>query len=106
MVALDGQLRLVHFGDVGGEKTMEIMMAVYKGGEHVGMAWVKGDEEERERVGYEEVDEVRVTIGEEDPRWRKVCIDGTIVEVEKGGWMAVRRADEERLRVLVDQSVL
>ncbi|KAK0715037.1 ATP-NAD kinase-like domain-containing protein [Lasiosphaeris hirsuta] len=101
---LDGQLRLVSFGGVGGEKTMEIMMAAYRGGEHVGMRWGEGEEEDG--VGYDEVEEVRVTIDEEDPRWRKVCIDGTIVEVEKGGWMTVGRADEERLKVLVDRSVL
>jgi diacylglycerol kinase family enzyme len=87
---LDGQLRLVHFGDVGGDKTMEIMMAAYRDGEHVGMP----------EVGYEEVEEVRVTIAEEDPRWRKVCIDGSIVEVEKGGWMQVGREETARLRIL------
>ncbi|KAK4240905.1 ATP-NAD kinase-like domain-containing protein [Achaetomium macrosporum] len=92
---LDDQLRLVHFGDVGGDKTMEIMMAAYRDGEHVGMA----------EVGYEEVEEVMATIAEEDPRWRKVCVDGSIVEVEKGGWMRVRREERERLRVLVDAAV-
>ncbi|KAK0704227.1 ATP-NAD kinase-like domain-containing protein [Apiosordaria backusii] len=88
---LEGQLRLVHFGDVGGEKTVEIMQAAYRGGEHVKM----------EEVGYEEVEEARVVIKEEDSRWRKVCIDGTIVEVEKGGWMKVAREKGERLKVLV-----
>jgi diacylglycerol kinase family enzyme len=92
---LDGLLRLVHFGDVGGDRTMEIMMAAYRGGEHVGM----------EGVGYEEVEEVVVTISEEDPRWRKVCVDGSIVKVEKGGWMRVRREERERLRVVVDATV-
>lgn len=87
----EGQLRLVHFGDVGGEKTMEIMQAAHRGGEHIKM----------EEVGYEEVEAVKVVIKEEDPRWRKVCIDGTIVEVEKGGWMKVRRERGERLKVLV-----
>ncbi|KAK0665785.1 ATP-NAD kinase-like domain-containing protein [Cercophora samala] len=87
----EGQLRLVHFGDVGGEKTMEIMQAAYRGGEHIKMV----------EVGYEEVDAVKVIIKEEDPRWRKVCIDGTIVEVEQGGWMKVGREKGERLKVLV-----
>jgi diacylglycerol kinase family enzyme len=87
---LDGRLRLVHFGDVGGEKTMEIMMAAYRDGEHVRMG----------EVGYEEVEEVRVTIGEEDARWRKLCVDGSIVEVERGGWMRVRREERGRLRVV------
>ncbi|KAK4157327.1 ATP-NAD kinase-like domain-containing protein [Chaetomidium leptoderma] len=88
---LDGQLRLVHFGDVSGDKTMEIMMGAYREGEHVQM----------KEVGYEEVDEVRVTIAEEDARWRKVCVDGSIVELERGGWMSVTKEGRERLRVLV-----
>lgn len=96
---LDGRLRVVHFGDVGGgERTMEIMMAAYRGGEHIGM----------EGVGYEggggedgEVEEVRVEVRETDARWRKVCVDGTIVEVEEGGWFVVRRETEGgRVRVL------
>ncbi|KAM7220986.1 RNA methyltransferase [Rhypophila decipiens] len=104
---LDGQLRLVHFGEVSGERTMEIMMAAYKGGEHVGMKW-KGTEDKEDGVGYEEIEEVRVSILEQDPRWRKVCIDGTIVEIEKGGWMSVKRELEgqERIKVVVNEEVV
>ncbi|KAK1836796.1 ATP-NAD kinase-like domain-containing protein [Podospora conica] len=96
---LDGRMRVVHFGDVGGgERTMEIMMAAYRGGEHVGMEGVGyegGDD------GDEEVEEVRVVVRETDARWRKVCVDGTIVEVERGGWFVVRREEEgARVRVL------
>ncbi len=50
---------------------------------------------------YDEVDEVRVTVLEEDARWRKMCIDGTIVEVPQSGWMSVKRAEGSRFRVLV-----
>ncbi|KAL2190157.1 hypothetical protein L209DRAFT_160625 [Thermothelomyces heterothallicus CBS 203.75] len=89
---LDGRLRLVYFGDVGGDKTMQIMMAAYRDGAHVAMP----------EVGYEEVEEVRVTVDEDDARWRKVCIDGSIVELEKGGWMRVEREEGTRLKVLVD----
>ncbi|KAK3374488.1 ATP-NAD kinase-like domain-containing protein [Lasiosphaeria ovina] len=108
---LDGQLRLVHFGAVDGERTMDVMRAAYRGGEHVGMRWTTqtqsdGGKEIEDGVGYDAVDEVRVTVQEPDPRWRKVCIDGTIVELEDGGWMAVARSAEQRLRVLVDPSVL
>ncbi|EAQ87278.1 hypothetical protein CHGG_03897 [Chaetomium globosum CBS 148.51] len=92
---LDGRLRLVHFGDVGGAKTMEIMMAAYREGEHVGMP----------EVGYEDVDEVKVTVAEEDPRWRKVCVDGSIVELERGGWVRVGREERERVKILVDAGV-
>ncbi|KAK7704973.1 hypothetical protein SLS64_008321 [Diaporthe eres] len=88
---LDGQLRLVHFGDVGGQKTMEIMMAAYNNGSHVGI----------EGVGYEAVEFVKVTTHEVDARWRKVCIDGTIVEIPQGGSMTVKKSPEPRLQVLV-----
>lgn len=88
---LDGELRLVHFGDVGGQKTMEIMMAAYNNGSHVGI----------EGVGYEAVDYVKVTTHEEGARWRKVCIDGTIVEIPHGGTMTVKKSPDARLRVLV-----
>ncbi|KAK4189752.1 ATP-NAD kinase-like domain-containing protein [Podospora australis] len=89
---LDGRLRLVHFGDVDGEKTMDIMKAAYQNGVHVGM----------EEVGYEDIEEVKVTIAEKDARWRRVCVDGTIVEIEEGGWMKVKRELKgERIQVLV-----
>ena len=61
---LDGQLRLVHFGAVGGSRTMEIMMLAYNKGAHVR----EGD------VGYEAIDEVEIKILEHDPRWRKVYV--------------------------------
>jgi diacylglycerol kinase family enzyme len=103
---LDGRLRLVTFGDVGGERTMDVMKAAYDGGSHVGMKWTGADGKE-EGVGYWEVDEVRVTVREEDARWRKVCIDGTIVELPaRGGWMRVRRVPESRFNILVDRTVV
>lgn len=93
---LDGQLRLVHFGPIDGKKTMEIMMAAYDGGKHIGM----------DGVGYEEMDEVKITTHEEDARWRKVCIDGTIVEIPAGGCMVVGKEGTRHLRVLVDASTM
>ncbi|OIW31874.1 hypothetical protein CONLIGDRAFT_244269 [Coniochaeta ligniaria NRRL 30616] len=103
---LDGKLRLVTFGDVGGEKTMDVMKAAYDNGRHVGMKWTLEDGRE-ENVGYEEVEEVRVTVREEDARWRKVCIDGTIVELPpNAGWMRVRRSPELRFDVVVDRAVV
>ncbi|CAN8102875.1 unnamed protein product [Discula destructiva] len=88
---LDGVLRLVHFGGATGERTMEIMMGAYGGGKHV----------EMEGVGYQAVEDVRVTTAEEDARWRKVCIDGTIVELPQGGTMAVEKSTAPRTQVLV-----
>lgn len=98
---LDGKLRLVHFGTVGGERTMDVMMKAYDGGKHIGTKWDDGHE-----VRYEEVDEVRVTILEEDERWRKVCIDGTIVDIPKGGQLSVRKEEKSGFQVLVDSQVL
>lgn len=87
---LDGRMRLVHFGAVGGERTMEIMKAAYDDGRHVEM----GD------VGYEEVEGVEVDLLEEDARWRKVCVDGIIVEVPRGRRVCLDRAGSP-VRVLV-----
>lgn len=97
---LDSQLRLVHFGPVGGERTMDVMLKAYEEGSHVGMEWDDG-----ERVGYEQVDEVRITVLEHDERWRKVCIDGTIVEIPKGGQMSVKMLDHIIVRVLADTNI-
>ncbi|KAK8042771.1 TRM-domain-containing protein [Apiospora phragmitis] len=121
---LDGALRLVHFGPVGGERTMEIMTQAYNDGQHVGMNWKRAttaaadenggedkgkeeeeEEEEEEGVAYEQVGEVRVVTHEADARWRKVCVDGTIVELPLEGSMTVRTESAPHLEILVDPSV-
>lgn len=98
---LDGQLRTVHFGNIGGERAMEAMTKAYDGGKHVDVKWDDG-----ERIYYEKVDEIRVTIRDEDGRWRKVCVDGTIVEVPMGGTMSVKKLDHSPLDVLVHPLLL
>ncbi|KAL7823003.1 ATP-NAD kinase-like domain-containing protein [Trichoderma gracile] len=98
---LDGKLRLVHFGPVGGERTLDLMMKAYDGGKHVGAKWDDGHE-----LRYEEVDELRVTVLEDDERWRKVCIDGTIVDIPKGGELIVRKEEKSGFKILVDSRVL
>ncbi|MBE3112072.1 MAG: hypothetical protein IMZ46_16470, partial [Acidobacteria bacterium] len=79
---LDGRMRVVHFGAVGGRRTMEIMRAAYDDGKHVGMA----------DVGYEEVEALEVSVLGENARWRKVCVDGTIVDVPAGGRVCLEGA--------------
>ncbi|SPJ73450.1 uncharacterized protein FTOL_03180 [Fusarium torulosum] len=98
---LQSQLRLVHFGPIGGERTMSVMMKAYDEGSHVGMDWPDG-----EQVGYEEVDEVRVSVLEEDERWRKVCIDGTIVEIPKGGSMSIKMLGHSLFKILASPRAL
>lgn len=102
---LGGQLRLVHFGDVGADGMMDIMQSAYDGGSHVGISWVTKDGVE-DGVGYDEVEGFKVTVEEDDPRWRKVCVDGVIVELAPGGWMAVEKIPESRFDVVVDRSLL
>lgn len=77
---LDGKLRLVHFGNLSGKDAMDVMGKAYQGGKHV----------EDEKIVYEEITGLKIEFDEEDARWRRVCIDGSIIRVEKGGWVEVR----------------
>lgn len=79
---LDGVLRLVHFGPMSGDAAMEVMGKAYQGGKHV----------EDERVGYQEIERLRIDFEEDDARWRRICVDGKIIRVEKGGWVEVSLA--------------
>ena len=123
---LDGKLRLVHFAKLqhpteqssspaptptdersgAAQSVVQTMHAAYDGGKHVELPGVG-----YERDGVEAV-KVEVHEGDYNPeaagglnmegnkgRWRRVCIDGAIVEVEKGGWVEVRRIPEGMERV-------
>ncbi|PGH22983.1 hypothetical protein AJ80_02898 [Polytolypa hystricis UAMH7299] len=88
---LDGQLRLVHFGPLPPDRAMGLMGLAYQGGKHV----------QEEEVGYEAVETVKLQQEEEDERWRRICIDGKIVVIEKGGWVEVRSCQRQLLRLVV-----
>lgn len=90
---LDGKLRLVHFGPSDGNEAMEIMVAAYNNGKHV----------EDPRVGYEEIEGLRIDFDEEDGRWRRVCVDGKIVRVKQGGWVKVTKEKREVLNVMCQE---
>lgn len=87
---LDGQLRVVHFGCVAPEEAMRLLGLAYQEGKHV----------DEPGVGYEDVEGIRIEFDEEEERWRRVCVDGTIVPVALGGWMEVRRAEKELLKLI------
>lgn len=87
---LDGQLRFVHFGPVSPEEAMRLLGLAYQGGKHVDEAG----------VGYEDVEGARIDFDEEADRWRRVCVDGTVVPVAPGGWMEVRRAEQELIKLV------
>ncbi|KAI9803148.1 MAG: hypothetical protein M1833_001219 [Piccolia ochrophora] len=72
---------LIHFGALPAEKIEALMQAAYAGGKHV----------DDENVGDEVVEGTRVEMREAEGEWRRVCVDGRIVEVEEGGWVEVRR---------------
>ncbi|KAL9092578.1 MAG: hypothetical protein Q9165_004382 [Trypethelium subeluteriae] len=80
---MDGKLRLVHFGPMDGNKIMEIMGLAYQGGKHV----------DDEAVGYEEIEGLKIEFEgkEDDPKWRRICIDGKIVRLENDGWVELKK---------------
>ncbi|EMD61235.1 hypothetical protein GGP41_010128 [Bipolaris sorokiniana] len=90
---LDGSVRLVHFGPKSADEAMRIMGLAYQGGKHVHEAGVR----------YESIDGLRIRFEglEEDARWRRICVDGKIVRVEKEGWVEVRKDDKRALDVVV-----
>jgi diacylglycerol kinase family enzyme len=93
---LDGVLRVVNFGALGGNETMDIMKAAYQDGKHVDM----------DGVGYEAVEGFDVNFLEpgDSWKWRRCCIDGLIVGIEEGGWMKVRMIEKgsEAVQIVSD----
>lgn len=89
---LDGSLRLVHFGPQSPENAMNLMTLAYQNGKHVN----------EDPVKYEEFDKMKITFNEELERWRRVCIDGKIVAVEKDGWVEIRREDRFLLNLVTN----
>ncbi|KAF1987335.1 hypothetical protein K402DRAFT_393042 [Aulographum hederae CBS 113979] len=84
---LSGTLHLVEFGPMNGTEVMRVMGLAYQGGKHV----------DEEVVGYHEVEGVRIDFkdGEKDERFRRICIDGTIIVVEQGGWVEIQKENRK-----------
>ena len=77
---------------MSGDEVMKVMTKAYDQGKHV----------EDERVRYEEIDGLRISFddSEEDGRWRRICVDGKIIRVEKGGWVEVTKEDAHVLDIV------
>jgi len=60
---------------MSGEGLMNVMRAVYGNSMHLGMDGVRF---------MEGVNDVSFTVDESDARWRRICIDGDILTVDKG----------------------
>ena len=84
---LEGQLRFVHWGAVPSEETMRILGLAFAGGKHV----------QEPGVCYEPIEGLRIDFDEPEGRWRRICVDGTIVRAEEGGWVEVRREQRDVL---------
>ena len=91
---LDGQLRLVHFGNTSSEEVMRILGLAFADGRHV----------EEEGVGYDNIEGMRIDFEEADSRWRRVCVDGKIIRVAERGWLEVRRESREVVDLIADIS--
>ncbi|MCJ1404004.1 hypothetical protein MMC11_007228 [Xylographa trunciseda] len=89
---LDGQLRLVHFGALPSDEVMRILGLAFQGGKHVHEA----------SVGYDSIEGMRIELDEEDSHWRRICIDGKIVQVGKGGWVEIRKEPNYVLSLVVE----
>ncbi|KAJ6111586.1 hypothetical protein N7523_007647 [Penicillium sp. IBT 18751x] len=87
---LGGQMRLLRFGPLPAEETMRLMSMAYQEGKHV----------REETVTYDEVERLRIDFYEDEERWRRVCVDGKIVAVEKGGWMELHKESRQLLNVI------
>lgn len=109
---LDGKLRLVQFGahDVSlchrtiricsyitmqADTVMKIMGAAYNGGAHTQL----------DEVLYREVNKLEINFKDKgkDWKWRRCCVDGTIVGVEEGGQMKVEMVEsgEEVVNIVI-----
>lgn len=89
---LDGQLRLVHFAPLPVDEVMRIMGLAYQGGGHV----------KEDVVGYGDIDGLRIDFDEPDGRWRRVCVDGSVIRVGERGWVEVRREERDVLDIVAN----
>jgi diacylglycerol kinase family enzyme len=82
---LDGQIRLLHFGPISSADVMRILGLAFQGGGHV----------DDEAVSYDSIDGMRIDFDdrEQDGRWRRVCVDGKIIRVSRGGWVEMSKND-------------
>ena len=89
---LDGQLRLLRIGPVSSPELFQLMQPAFQGGRHV----------ENAAVYYNQFRHLRIDMMEEDPKWRRVCVDGKIIMVNEAGWVEIHRQERDVLDLVVD----
>jgi hypothetical protein len=92
---LDGKLRLVHLGVVEPLEAMRVLDLAGDGGKHV----------DEKCVDYRDVDGLRIEFLEAEDRWRRICVDGKIILIPKGGWMEVTKERREAVKLIVPKDV-
>lgn len=93
---LDGKLRFVHFEPLDPERAMRLMGLAYEGGKHVSEA----------EVDYQTVESVKIQFNEDEEKWRRVCVDGTIIVIRQGGWLEVKRPSRGFVKLVVPETEL
>ncbi|KAJ5152833.1 uncharacterized protein N7482_009311 [Penicillium canariense] len=87
---LGGQMRFLRFGPLSAEEATRLVMLAYQEGQHV----------HEDVVTYQEIERLRIDFNEDLERWRRVCVDGKIVAVGKGGWMELCKEPRRLLNII------
>lgn len=88
---LDGKLRILLCGTMPSKRVKEILDEASNNGAHI----------DDPSVVYLEVEELFIIIEELEDQWRRVCIDGKIIQVPFCGWMKVGMCKESFLNLLL-----
>jgi hypothetical protein len=83
-------MKFIRFGPMSPEDAMHLMTLAYQGGQHV----------LESTVTYADIEEVRIDFHEDEEKWRRVCIDGKIVAVERDGWMELCKEPRRLLNLI------
>jgi hypothetical protein len=84
-------ISVVQIGPMSGEGLMGIMRAVYDNSKHLGMEGVDF---------HAGVAKAEFMIDDDDEHWRRICIDGEIIKVQKGTTVSVQIEEVAMVRVV------
>jgi hypothetical protein len=88
---LMSSISVVHIGPMSGEGLMGVMRAVYDHSKHLQM----------EGVDFREgIEKVEFEIDEDDARWRRICVDGEIITLDKGTVVSVQMGMHSEMKSL------
>ncbi|KAJ5083235.1 hypothetical protein N7456_012662 [Penicillium angulare] len=87
---LDGSMWFMGWGPMSGEEATRLVVLAYKGGLHV----------DDEAVTYAKFEKLRIDFKEDSEHWRRICVDGNIIAVEKDGWLELTKEPRQLLNVI------